>query len=85
MIIIVEGEDYVLPVSYSPVSFLFADSIRDCKMVDLVNDSLRESTESLTFHLALSGGPFAVIGNFQIVVPETTVVIQDDDRTPPGT
>lgn len=77
---IVEGEDYVLPDSYSAVSFLLVGNLRECKMVNLVNDSIVESTESLTFLLELSGDPFAVSGNFTIVLPETTVIIQDDDR-----
>ena len=77
---IVEGEDYVRPVSYSAVSSLSAGNLRECKVVNLVNDSLGESTESFTFELAPDIFLFGLFGNFQIVLPRTTVIIQDDDR-----
>ena len=78
-----EGEDYVIPVTYSVSAVLDAITSRDCRTVELRNDDLLEDTESFIFRLTLSSGPFDVIGNFQVSVPETTVVILDDDT--PGT
>ena len=78
-----EGEDYVIPVTYSVSAVLDATTFRDCRTVDLMNDDLLEDTESFIFRLTLSSGPFDVIGNFQVSVPRTTVVILDDDT--PGT
>lgn len=79
---VAENNDYVIPPSYSDVSVLDSTVIRDCKTVDLVDDNLEEPSESFTFRLTLSSNN--VIGNFQVVFPETTVLIQDDDRVSPG-
>lgn len=78
------SEDYTVPDSFPLQSFLDITATRDCRSVEIVDDSLIESTESFSLQLTLGSGPFDTVGNFQITIPETTVVIEDDDRAPTG-
>lgn len=74
-----ENQDYTVPISYQSSALLDATTFRDCRSVDLTDDALEEASESFIFRLTLSTGPFDVIGNFQVTVPQTEVIILDDD------
>ena len=75
----------MVPASYSSESLLDVFTPRQCKVVELINDTLAESTEDFTFNLRLSDAMFSVVGNFEVVLPETIIVIEDDDAPPSGT
>ena len=47
--------------------------------MNIIDDSTQEGRESFLFRLMLNGGPVDVVGNFQVTVPTTEVVILDDD------
>ena len=72
-------QDYTIPPGYSPSALLDATTSRDCRSVNLIDDATEESMESFIFRLTLSSGQFDVVGNFQVTVPQTEVVILDND------
>ena len=77
--ILAVGEDYSVPAGYQSSGLLDATTIEECRTVNIINDASQEDRESFLFRLTLSGGQFDVIGNFQVSVPTTEVVILDDD------
>ena len=72
-------EDYSVPAGFQSSGLLDATTIEECRTVNIINDASQEDRESFLFRLTLSGGQFDVIGNFQVSVPTTEVVILDDD------
>ena len=79
MDILAVNEDYSIPPGFQSLGLLDASTIEDCRTVNIIDDATVEGRESFIFRLTLSGGPFDVIGNFQVTVPTTEVVILDDD------
>ena len=77
--IIAVNEDYSIPAGYQSSGLLDATTIEECRSVNIVDDATQEVMESFLFRLTLSGGQFDVVGNFQVTVPTTEVVILDDD------
>ena len=78
------NEDYSVPPGYQSSGLLDANTIEECRSVNIIDDATQEVMESFLFRLTLSGGIFDVIGNFQVTVPTTEVVILDNDA-PVGT
>ena len=73
------NEDYSIPAGYQSSGLLDAATIEECRSVNIIDDATQEVMESFLFRLTLSGGQFDVVGNFQVTVPTTEVVILDDD------
>lgn len=71
--------DYTLPVDYVRSALLDRTISRDCRSVNLIDDTTEEAMESFIFRLTLSTGQFDVFGNFQVTLPQTEVVILDND------
>ena len=69
----------MIPNAFSEAALLDATTSRDCRSVNLIDDATEEPTESFVFRLTLSSGPFDVVGNFQVTIPQTEVVILDND------
>ena len=69
----------MIPPGYSQSALLDATTSRDCRSVNLIDDDTEEAMESFIFRLTLSSGLFDVVGNFQVMVPQTEVVILDND------
>ena len=78
-ILFTEDQDYVVPSSFARSALLDVTTNRDCRVVEILDDSLQESTESFIFRLTLSSGQFDVNGDFQVSVPQTEVFILDND------
>ena len=73
------NEDYSLPPGFQSLGLLDEATIEDCRTVNIIDDAIQEGRESFLFRLTLSGGQFDVVGNFEVTVPTTEVVILDDD------